>query len=91
MKTGDVVKVNDGSFTMEITEEGLKHTYVGMEQDQVWRVVDTGLVLPADNSVTNSSEKNNIIIQNVKDPKRFIFIQERLLKYLNCPTCKKEW
>ncbi len=89
MKTGDVVFVNDGSYSVELTKEGLKHNLIGMERYVSWRVLQTNLTLPGE-TFLGKEHINDTILQGQNNPERIVFVQERFLKYRNCPTCGKE-
>lgn len=91
MRIGEVARLTDASYTLELTDEGLKHTYLGVtDKGQAWRIIATNLTLPGE-IFLGKGHINDTIIQNVEHPKRFVFVKEKYLEYLNCPTCKREW
>ncbi|MEE8382193.1 MAG: hypothetical protein V3R78_10025 [Thermodesulfobacteriota bacterium] len=98
MKTGDIVKIRDGSFLQEITKDGLESTDPQYHTpDMLWKVIETGLELPGE-VFLGKKYINDTLIQGVSNPERIIFTQERFLNIqepypkqikTECPHCKR--
>ena len=89
-KVGEIVRVMDGSYSLEIADFTLKHVYgVDLQNEGKWSIIAINCDLPADN-IFNSNQRNNTIIKSLTH-NRIVFIQERSLYSVHqcnkCPHC----
>ena len=83
MKKGDVVTIEDSSYTKSVIDGELVHEYLTMQNKQ-YKVVETGCSFPAESNQAWSfsctpSTFNNTVIQAI-DSGKVVFIEERFLK-----------
>jgi len=94
MKTGDRVIVWDDSYHVVITEDGLTHKSEGGgygKNRSPWIFIEGGLSLPSEiHPYTNNKQVSDCIIIH-PETKEVMFTQERFLRPIICPTCKRRW
>jgi hypothetical protein len=87
---GEKVKVFDNSWSLKLTDNGLKTT--GDITNNKYIIVATGLKLPADCDQnerefdTGNIIQNDTIVQSIQT-REIVFTQSRFLSYYTCPTC----
>jgi len=84
MKKGDVVIINDGSYSRSVIGGKLIHEILG-KQLQQYIVVEVGCKFPSidrfQSMCENVSRFNNTVIQ-VVDSSKIVFIEERFLRLI---------
>lgn len=87
MKTGDIVRVTDGSYALESNGRnifGRASNFKGTSGNKLiaqgdFKVLKVRKNLPADTCRGMFKERNNTVIQAVKDPDCIVYIQSRFL------------
>lgn len=95
MKTGDKVKIHDGSCNLTIQKGALEQeTAIALKRMSTYTVLATNCSLPADDCClskakqSESKKRNDCIIQD-NDTGLVVFTCERFLRYakLHCECC----
>lgn len=85
MQKGDIVRIGDSSYIVEIGNQGIFQPDNAELKGLNWLIIDINLDLPAIHSCSGVV-RNDTILQEVNGI-RILFATERLLIMPNCPTC----
>ena len=78
MNIGDIVTVNDWSYSLEFNNNEWRHPIGCGQQHEQWKVVLFGSNLPTE---TNShNQQNTVLLSNYKDPSKLLSSQEKFLQ-----------
>jgi hypothetical protein len=85
MKQGDIVKICDGRWSLEIVGNELRHTYGINLTPLEWVIVATGFKsLPTDDGQWDDVPDNDTIVRHNH---RIVFTHSRFLTLAKCPIC----
>ena len=77
MKKGDIVKINDGSYSIAVENGDLHHVFGVELQKEKYKVLDMGLRLPTATYGMSGISHNDTLVVGC-DSGRLVFIQARL-------------
>ncbi len=79
MKTGDIVKLHDGSYSMSLVKGELKHTPRIYHHGRCYRVLGLSGMYPTNRSHTLSGSipRNDLMLVDMNDTDFVLFTQER--------------
>ena len=81
MRTGDIVTLADGSYSMSLAKGALKHIPGIYHQKRLYRVLGLGGVYPSHNYCTHTGvHENDTILVDRDDPGFMLFTQERFCR-----------
>ena len=83
-KNGDIVEVNDGSYSMKFDDGKLSHSYGCELKGRRWKVIQTGLKnLPTDNCggcMPKELGSNDTMLQEIDGKNTILFIHSSFLR-----------
>ena len=75
MKKGDVVKIDDSSYSLTMVGDHLEH-HPGEVQKEHWIVIAVNCSLPAETDQYSMNQRNNAIVQS-RTSGKIAFVQQR--------------
>lgn len=76
MKIGDIVAVDDGSWSLSVINGSLEHVSGNNLGGRRFRVLSTGGEYPTEDHGDRGVKRNDIILIDEKDPHYVLFIRE---------------
>ena len=79
MKKGDIVTINDSSYSLSVMNSGRLEHHAAEVQEGYWIVVALQCVLPAEHHMYCHEQYNNTIVQSQTSGK-IVFVQQRFCR-----------